>query len=114
VREGHLPKFSSMIDELEEISISFLGYEHYFKIMKTIDHDIMKEFLKLYIPEAAPAFNFYEADHKESESNKSISKSPIRDSPSLTKREKKTGTPDKSVDSPLNNYNHDSFTSHSR
>jgi len=42
VRDGHLPKFSKMIDLLEDISMDFLGYENFIHAMK----DIKKVYLQ--------------------------------------------------------------------
>lgn len=35
VRDGHYPKFSAMIDEIEKIALSFINFESFIQEAKT-------------------------------------------------------------------------------
>ena len=56
VREGHYPKFSAMIDELEEIAISYIGKQQYVDLFREIDRQQMEQFLQRYITKVIPDF----------------------------------------------------------
>lgn len=48
IREGHYPKFSAMIDELEMLAVDHIGEQQYLELIKQVAEEDLVEFLELF------------------------------------------------------------------